>query len=97
MTGGMGATDRFRRWAAWTGESQQAIAARLGCHQSLVSRVLGGNRTAGLQFALAVERETAAWPEGPVIAAEWGREQTINDHAPTPAQGAAPEKAGAAE
>ena len=69
--------DRFAKWVAWSKAeprklSQDALAARLGVHQTYVSKMCSGRRTADLKTALAIERETADWPDGPILVSEWG-------------------------
>jgi transcriptional regulator with XRE-family HTH domain len=65
------ARGRFRRWVKWLGESQEQVAARLGCTQGHVSDLLNGHRRAGPGVGLAIERATSEWPSGPIAFAEW--------------------------
>lgn len=65
---------RFRAWFAHEGRSQAEIAARLGCSQMTVSRLLRGSVPRGLELALAIERESAVWDRGPIRASEWVHE-----------------------
>jgi len=72
MSAGMiGARERLVRWFETEGLSQSAMAARLGCQQSQLSRALAGQRGVGLALAVAIERESAGWSEGPILAKEW--------------------------
>lgn len=65
------AHERLCAWFAELGCSQAELAGRLGTSASYVSRVLSGNRAVGLQLALAIERESASWQHGPILASEW--------------------------
>lgn len=65
------ALERLRAWVAWQPLKQNALAKQLGCHNSVLSRVLSGERNPGLHFVLAVERESKGWPKGPIRPAEW--------------------------
>lgn len=73
MPNGMDSTpsERFRAWLEWTGESQEAVAERLGCSQSAISKTCAGKRRLGMRLAHAVERESATWPHGPIRSSEW--------------------------
>lgn len=62
---------RLQAWIAFLGETQREVASRLGCTQGHVSALLLGKRGAGLEVAAAIERESAAWPLGPIRAWEW--------------------------
>ena len=67
------------RFAAWVeslggrGVGRKAAATALNCHQSLVGLVIRRERTPGRRVALAIERATQAWADGPLYAEEWDR------------------------
>jgi hypothetical protein len=65
--------ERFAKWFEWTKLSQAAVGARLGVHQTCVSLLCRGVNRADLRTAMAIETETADWPEGPIRASEWDR------------------------
>lgn len=62
---------RFREWLEWTGWSQATAAEKLGCKQSHISYLHRGERLPGRMLANAIERESAAWPPGPIKSEEW--------------------------
>jgi hypothetical protein len=69
----MDVRERFRAWVHEVGTHAE-VATRLGCSQSMVSGLgLDGphGRLPGLKIAHAIERETAAWPGGPIRTEEW--------------------------
>lgn len=75
---GMTARDRLIEFMAWRGWSKAALASAVGVDSSTVSKVVVGQRGAGLALAVGIERVTAAqrddgevWPTGPIRAAEW--------------------------
>jgi hypothetical protein len=64
---------RFRAWKKWTGATDVEIARRLGCDPSYPGK-LAKTKTArrpGLKVASAIERESEAWPGGPIRVSEW--------------------------
>lgn len=63
--------DRFAAWVTSTGKSKSEVARLIGCDPSLVSRILARQRKAGLDLALAIEEQSAAWEHGPIRVAEW--------------------------
>lgn len=67
--------DAFLTWIGWT---DSELARRVPCHQTYARGVHRGEKRAGLNFAVAVERLTTefAWPDGPIRAAEWVAEQS---------------------
>lgn len=65
------AQKRLCAWVSDMGISQHELAEKLGVSPSYVSRVLGGQRSAGLAMALAIERESSTWEHGPILASEW--------------------------
>lgn len=69
---------RFRRWAAAqarAGSTRTQIAALIGCSEASLCRILSGERGAGGLNAARIERATAGWAEGPILAAEWHPEK----------------------
>lgn len=62
---------RFDAWAASTGESLTQLGAKLGCDSSYVSMLRHGRKWPGRRIANAIERETAAWTGGQIMATEW--------------------------
>jgi transcriptional regulator with XRE-family HTH domain len=70
MTGTV-AHARFQKWFASLGTSQADLAKRLGCDQSVVSRLVDGSRGLSIKLAAAIERESATWGEGPIRPGEW--------------------------
>ncbi len=70
---------RLAAFLAATSESRTRFAARLGEHcdrgrdPSYVSHLVAGRCTPSLEIAVAIERLTALWREGPVRCDEWLR------------------------
>jgi hypothetical protein len=62
---------RFAEWIAWTSWRPAEAAYRLGCDASYLGRLRKGTRRPGLRLALAIERLSATWPEGPIRVQEW--------------------------
>jgi hypothetical protein len=62
--------ERFRAWVAEVGH-QKGAAVRLECTQGAISFLLAGARKPGLELAHRIQRETADWAEGPILATEW--------------------------
>lgn len=68
-----------KRFAAWVaslgarGVNRRAAAVAMGCHVSYVGLVARGERTPGRRRALAIERATHSWADGPLYAEEWDR------------------------
>lgn len=67
-------TERFRAWRESTGESQAEVAKRIGVHQTMVGFIERGERRPNVDIAVAIERETKDWSEGPILVTEWVRE-----------------------
>jgi hypothetical protein len=65
--------ERLGAWVAWTNRSQTYLAVKLGCTQSTFSRVLHGLRRPTVVLAADIEEASKTWPEGPIMAVEWGR------------------------
>lgn len=69
------ARERFVRWFASTGKTREAVGRELGCSGAFVGYLLSGQRDRpGLDLAFAIERATAGWEEGPILAKEWTTE-----------------------
>lgn len=65
-------TVRLSRFLIANSLSQSEAARRLhGVHRSHVCHWLSGRRTPTLEQAVAIERLTAAWSEGPIRPSEW--------------------------
>jgi hypothetical protein len=62
--------ERFKAWVASIG-SQKAASERLECTQGAISFLLTGARKPGLELAHRIQRETADWVGGPILATEW--------------------------
>lgn len=83
----MDPNQRFRDWYKWRGfASQEEAADLLGVRQATISMVLRGARV-GLDLAVAIERHSATWPDGPIRAAEWVSPR--KDDAPSAVDGSA--------
>lgn len=67
----MGAPGRFGEWVDWLEKSQAEVGDLIGCHQTMVARLMKGGRTPGLGLALRIQELSAEWPEGPIRASEW--------------------------
>lgn len=75
------ARSRFSAWVEWLRArqvkakgkplSQQDVADLLECKQATVSQLLSGDRSAGLELAVMIEKKSADWPRGPIRVAEW--------------------------
>ena len=63
-------TEQLADWMRRRGFTQADAARYFGCHRSLLSLLLSGERTPGLASALTIERLTGipveAWSETPV-------------------------------
>lgn len=68
---GSAAHARFLDWFKTLDISISAMAERLGCDQSVISRLISGQRGIGLQLVLAIERESSSWERGPIKPGEW--------------------------
>lgn len=66
--------ERFAAWLAFSGLSQSAMAARLGCSQVTISNIVRGECGVGVALAFRIERESSDWDEGPILAREWATE-----------------------
>lgn len=83
------AAERFHRWTKSTGLSQERLAERLGCSQSLISAVARGDRRPGVDLVHAIERATEGWDGGQIRTEEWVEERID----PVPASPSEPEAA----
>lgn len=72
-------TERFRAWRASLGESQAEVAQRIGVHQTMVGFIERGERQPGIDIAVAIERETAGWENGPIKIAEWAHQSAESE------------------
>lgn len=75
----MDAHDRFRAWLASTGKTQAAMGELLGGYtQPHICHLAGaGTQKPSRRLAKTIERLSATWIDGPILAAEW-------DAPPTP-------------
>lgn len=71
----------FLVWKAW---SRNKLAESTHTDPAFLYRILKGERRPGLAFAVAIERITADWPDGPIMASEW---VPANDRDPLPEAG----------
>lgn len=62
-----------------SGLTQDAAALAIGSSQSLVSKLVTGDRQPGLHIAHAIERATSTWERGAIRTEEWDEAP----HAPT--------------
>jgi len=69
----MDAFDRFQRWLADEKLSGAEAARRLGVHFTMVTHLKRRRRRPGLALAVAIERLTATWSDGPIRSDEWLR------------------------
>lgn len=83
----MTARERLNEFLVWRGWSKAALAAAIDVDPSTITKVALGQRGAGLDLAVGLERVTAepredgeTWPAGPIRAAEWVRDE---EHAST--------------
>lgn len=70
----MTALERFRSWVSElesAGFTRTQVAARVGCSESGLSKILSGKRGAGGRNAARIEIATAEWPGGPIRAVDW--------------------------
>lgn len=65
------ARKRFAEWVSWLGVSQSEVGRRIQCSQEMVSKLISGNRNAGRDIAINIERESSDWPDGPIYIHEW--------------------------
>lgn len=72
----MDARERFQQWRKGADLSQSEAAELIGCAQSLVSAIERGAKRPGLTVAFTIERLTAEWAEGPILARDWAPEPT---------------------
>lgn len=69
------ARERFARWFESTGKTREAVGEELKCSGAFVGYLLSGSRDRpGLDLAFRIERATATWDEGPILAKEWSAE-----------------------
>ncbi len=64
---------RLRRFLKSRGWSGAQLARELGFERSFVWRIVEGKRRPGLALAVAIERLTATWSDGPIRSDEWLR------------------------
>lgn len=62
---------RLASFLAWKGWSQSGLASACDVHQTTISKLIEGHRGAGLGLAVAIERVTQEWPEGPILVKDW--------------------------
>lgn len=68
----MDARKRFKRWFEATGMSQMEAGDAIGCSGAYVGMLVSGARPRpGLDVAFLIERATAEWDEGPILASDW--------------------------
>lgn len=75
----MTARERFKVWVSEHDERGLArweIAALVRCSESSITRILSGERNASGPIAAKIERATADWSQGPILAADWYPEET---------------------
>lgn len=65
------ASSRFASWVTWTKWRPAETAYRLGCDASYLGRLRKGTRRPGLRIAVAIEKLSASWTEGPIRVQEW--------------------------
>lgn len=63
--------ERLGDFLAFAGWSRNKLAEKTGTDPAFLYRILRGDRRPGLAFAVAIERITADWPDGPIRASEW--------------------------
>lgn len=63
--------ERLAEWIRTSAKSQTALAADLGCSANHLSRIANGHAKPARRLANAIARETGAWREGPITAADW--------------------------
>jgi len=68
---------RLKAWMDSQGIDDEQLVARLrehhhhDCSHHTISAIKRGVRKPGLAIAVAIERETAGWDEGPILASDW--------------------------
>ena len=77
----MSARERLNEFLAWRRWSKSGLAAAIDVDPSTVTKVALGQRGAGLELAVGIERVTGeprddgeTWPGGPIRVAEWVRD-----------------------
>ena len=69
---------RFRAFFLWMGLSQDKMALLLNCGQTTVHNLLTGAHGASVVLAVAIERLSADWPEGPILVEEWAEREGMD-------------------
>ena len=68
----MTARRRLKAWMEWADLQQEDVGERIGLTQGAVSMLLRGKiKKPSYEVVRAIERETKAWPEGPIMSDEW--------------------------
>lgn len=62
---------RFAAWVEQSGLSAADLASALGCHVSYIRHLATGEKLPGRLISHAIEKLTADWSEGPIVAREW--------------------------
>lgn len=76
---------RLREWFGSLGVSVAELSRKTGVDSSYLSRLLAGNRGAGIGVAVAIEKHSADWSEGPIAVEEWVAEESADSLPPPPA------------
>ncbi|MCA9610252.1 MAG: helix-turn-helix transcriptional regulator [Myxococcales bacterium] len=63
--------ERHARFFRSTGWTTVEYAKRLKCSRTMVSLILHGHRSPGLRIAASIERLSANWSEGAILATDW--------------------------
>lgn len=66
--------DRFKSWVAEQeaeGLTRTQVAARVGCSEGAISRILNETSGVGGYIAARIEDATRSWVNGPIVAKEW--------------------------
>lgn len=90
-----GAGQRLKDFLGWRGWSQSDLAREAECHQTYVSKIIGGFRAPNRRVAHAIERLTKiphelepgrseTWAHGPIRTEEWDGVGETPDDEPTP-------------
>lgn len=76
----MTAHERLAEYLTWKGCSQSEFARVAKIHQTTVNKLLNDDvskrRDPGLDVAVAIERATQDWPDGPIRPSEWVPEKS---------------------
>jgi transcriptional regulator with XRE-family HTH domain len=66
------ARERLVRWFEASGKTREAVGSELECSGAYVGLLLSGKRKRpGLDIAFAIQRATAGWEDGAILATEW--------------------------